>query len=543
MQNVRRFVTKVGLDARGDLLAGARYAADSVGRTLGPNGRNWITGVRGGTPHITNDGVSILRELWHPEEIVMLGIRAIREAALKLNEICGDGTTSATVVTYEILRVANMRLGYNIDIEDPASKKMTHATMVGAPNVMDLKRQIDTEALIVIDALKKMAEPVKDLKEFIGAVRVAVEDENLAEMIATMQWELGPQGTILVEDSNDREDTMEKINGIRYDSGFTTSRIINNQEKQALELEEVSVIMTNATVHALSDFAGRIGEGTGGVIDSVMKNCVANGRERRLVIIASKFDQVAMKEIEMNFQKGTEIYPIHAPYFNRNQIFKDIAAVLGGTFVDVEEGGHSLRNMTLSDVGFASKVEATRWNAVLAGITDEKASNRISTQVALLEKELKGEKSVFAQDHLRTRISQLKGGIGLLKVGALSETDQKRKHDKIDDAVASARSALQEGLVPGAGLALKLIADEVLAKDAILREPLTSIHQYIVANSGSTFTIEPWVKDPVKVMRLVVEKAASIAGNMVTAEGAIDHENPKPRYVEESTAQPQQAEE
>lgn len=534
MQNVRRFVTKVGLDARSDLLAGARYAADAVGRTLGPNGRNWITGVRGGTPHITNDGVSILRELWHPNEIVMLGVRAVREAALKLNEICGDGTTSATVMTYEILRVANMRLGYNIDIEDPASKKMTHATMVGAPNVMDLKRQIDSEAIIVIEALKKMAEPVKNLKEFIGAVRVAVEDPKLAEMIATMQWDLGPQGTILVEDSNERDDEMVKINGIRYDSGFTTSRIINNQEKQSLELEEVSVIMTNATVHALSDFAGRIGNGDGGVIDAVMKNCVANGRSRKLVIIASKFDQVAMKEIEMNFEKGTEIYPIHAPYFNRNQIFKDIAAVLGGTFVDIESG-HNLRNMTLSDVGFASKVEATRWNAVFAGITDEKSENRIKQQVTLLEKELRGEKSVFAQDHLTSRISQLKGGIGLLKVGALSEADQKRKHDKIDDAVASARSALQEGLVPGAGLALKMIAEEVLPEDAVLREPLASIHQYIVANSGTEFTIEPWVKDPVKVVRLVVEKAASIAGNIVTAEGAIDHENPKPRYVEETS--------
>lgn len=529
MQNVRRFVVKKGDEARQELLEGVYFGADAVRRTLGPYGRNSVSGVRGGTPHITNDGVSILKELWIPDEIRMLGLRVAREAALKLNEICGDGTTSAMFLTYAILLGATKRLGYTI--VDPANGNYVRGEAIGAPSPMEIKRAIDAEALIVIDALKAMAKPVADKEELIGAVRVATEDQALAEMIGNMQWELGPDGTILVEDSNEPNDQIERVNGIRFDNGFPTSRVINNQEKQTLELEDVHVIYTNAIVHSIADFRGMDSTSTAGVINTIIANVQKNGRPKNIVIIATKFDQLAMQEIAENMQRGIMICPINAPYVNRTEVFKDLAAVLGGTFVDVENNGR-LSDMTLSDVGFATRVQASRWNAIFAGVTDEKAKNRIEQRIALIKKELKGEQSVFAQNMLNARIAQLQNGLALMKVGALTEAEQQRKRDKVDDAVASARSALQEGLVPGAGEALKAIAGK-LPEDSILRKPLCAISEQIQANAGQEFAIEPWVKDPVKVLRYVVEKAASIAGNIITAEIAIDHENPKPKYFVE----------
>lgn len=520
-------MVKTGEDARLELLEGVRFGADAVARTLGPYGRNWVTGVRGGTPHITNDGVSILRELWHPEEVKMLGLRTMRESALKLNELCGDGTTSAAVLTYAILLEGTKRLGF--EVVDPATGKLHRSSIIGAPSAMDVKRQIDKEAAEVIEKLKAMAVQIESKEQLVNAVRVSVEDEKLAEMIGDMQWQIGPEGTILVEDSNDPDVSIERINGIRFDNGFPTSAMINNLEKQLLELSDVHVILTNRTIHSITDFSSNADKSGAGIINTLIANLAANGKPREIVIVASKFEQLAMHEISENLNKHQiKLAPINAPYFNRGEIFKDLAALLGGTFID-EEQNRSLRDMTMADVGFATKVQASRWTAIFAGTPNDAAKNRITERVKKLEKEMKGEQSVFAQNDLRRRIAQLQNGLGLMKVGALSETDQKRMHDKIDDAVASARSAYQEGVVRGAGIALRDIAAE-MPDTAILKKPLQCIYVKVMENAGSEFGVEDWVMDPVKVVRLVVEKAASIAGNLVTAEGAIDHENPKPRY-------------
>lgn len=525
MQNTRRFVVKKGEDARLLLLEGVFFGADAVRRTIGPFGRNGISGIRGGTPHITNDGVSILKELWLENEIQMLGLRTARESAIQLNEKCGDGTTTAMVLTYNILLELTKRTGYSV--VDPANGEYQQGTVIGAPSVMDIKRQIENESVIVIEQLRKMAKPVEDKQELVGAVRVSVEDEKLAEMIGSMQYDLGPEGTILVENSTDPEVTIERINGIRFDNGFPTSRVINNQEKQTLELEDIHVIFTNGNVSSMSDFRASNQDKGAGILDVLATNLQKAGKLPRCIIVARKFDQLAMNEIAENFKRGFQIYPINAPYVNQTQIFKDMAAVLGGTFIDTEEN-RTLRDMTLSDVGFATKVQASRWNAVFAGKNDEKTTSRIDTRVSVLKKELKGEGSDFAKKMVESRIAQLTSGFALMKVGAKSETEQKRVRDKIDDAVASARSALQEGLVAGGGLALKEAA-EVLPEDAILRKPLASIYEQVQANSGSGFAIEPWVKDPVKVLCMAVEKAAEIAGDLGTAEVAIEHENLKPR--------------
>lgn len=533
MQNARRFVVKKGDEARQELLEGVFFGADAVRRTLGPYGRNAVSGIRGGTPHITNDGVSILKELWLEDEIKMLGLRTARESALQLNDKCGDGTTSAMVFTYSTLLEFTKRIGYTI--VNPADGKYVRGTMIGAPSVMEIKRQIEKESAVVIDELRKMATPVKSREELIGAVRVSVEDEKLAELIGGMQYDLGPEGTILVEDSNEPNVEIERISGIRFDNGFPTSSVINNQERQTLELENVQVIFTNGNIGSLADFRSPHGNQDAGILTVLMNNAVKSGRPPKVVIVARKFDQLAMQEIaaqlNMSMKNGNalEIYPINAPYVNQTQMFKDMAAILGGTFINVEEG-RDLRDMTLSDVGFATKVQASRWNAIFAGNNDEKARSRIEERSKILQKELKGETSDFAKKMLEGRIAQLKNGFALMKVGAKSQAEQKRVRDKIDDAVASARSALQEGLVPGAGKALMDVADK-LPEDAILKTPLRSIYEQIQMNAGVEFEIEAWVKDPVKVVCMVVEKATEIAGDLGTAEIAIEHENLKPRKL------------
>lgn len=524
-------MVKTGDDAREQLLEGVFFGADAVRRTLGPKGRNAVSGIRGGTPHITNDGVSILKELWIEDEIKMLGLRTARESALQLNDKCGDGTTSAMVLTFNTLLEFAKRIGYTV--VNPATSKYVKGTMIGAPSVMDIKRQIENESVLVIERLRKMAKPVASREELIGAVRVSVEDENLADLIGGMQYDLGPEGTILVEDSNEPDVEMERINGIRFDNGFPTSSVINNQERQTLELENVHVIFTNGIVGSIADFKGRHNSDDAGILSTLMNNLVKQGKPAKVVIVARKFDQLAMQEISMQLQMSVqnknalEIFPINAPYINQTQIFKDMAAILGGTFINVEEG-RDLRDMILSDVGFATKVQASRWNAIFAGTVDEKAKNRIEERVKALHKEMKGETSDFARKMLEGRIAQLTNGFALMKVGAKSQAEQKRRRDKIDDAVASARAALQEGLVAGAGLAL-MEAAEVLPDDAILKTPLRSIYDQIQRNAGTAFDIEPWVKDPVKVLCMVVEKSSEIAGNLGTAEIAIDHENLKPR--------------
>jgi chaperonin GroEL len=522
MQNVRRFVVKKGDEARQELLAGVSFAADAVRRTLGPHGRNSVSGIRGGTPHITNDGVSILKELWLPNEIQRLGMRTAREAALLMERV-GDGTTSVMVLTYAILIEATKRMGYTL--VDPATGKLQKGVMAGAPAPMEIKRQIQNEALQVIEELKRQAVPVESEKDLIEAVRVSVEDEEIATMIGQLQWQIGKDGVIVVEDTNDEKDEVRAIPGIRYDNGFPDSRVINNMAKESLELVNIPVIITNAVIETLADFKKQFAEdNNAGIIDDIGRKQKANGEQIEMVVIATKFTQRAMLEIANNGKNGWRIFPVHAPFTKQRDILKDLAALLGGTFVDVSENG-KLSDMQLSDVAFASKVEVDRWNSVFAREKDEAQAKRVNDRVLDLKLQLDGEHGEFAQKLLKTEIAQLTGGIGLIKVGAPTQTEQKRKKDKVVDGVAAAHSALQEGVVPGAGLALTEAA-LVLAEGAILKEPLHAIYKQIQANAGHGFAIESWVRDPLLIVRNVVEKAAEIAGNMVTTEIAIDHEDP-----------------
>lgn len=501
-----------GIEARNKVLKGANFLADCVKLTLGPHGSNAISGIRGGSPHITNDGVSIAKEISSKDEIEDLGIRTLREAAMKTNDEAGDGTTTAITLAQAIVNEAVKSL--------PDGR-----VLVGKKTPPQIVKAIREETDEAISKLKEMATKVESEEELIAVAKVAVEDDNLAKLIGSAQWDLGKEGTLLAEETTEMKDSVEKVVGIRIDNGFGTSIAINNVEKQALEVENIAVIMSNHIFHGLTDILPFFDDPTSGFLKNTP------GGKRQIILIGKGFDQIAIATCLANIEKGFAIYPVNAPFVNQKEIMKDMAAVLGGRYYDEEES--DITKFRMTDLGFAEKVVARRWDATFTGKKDADAILRISERVKMLEEELKGEGSAFSKKAIETRISQLQNGFGIVKVGATSDAERKYKKDKVDDAVNAVKAALQEGVVPGAGQALRDIG-EAMPDDYILKEPLRAPYKQIMANAGETFEVPEWVKDPVKVVRIALEKASSVAATLATTNIAINHQNEEPMYVQKA---------
>lgn len=491
-------------EATDRILKGVNFICNAVKQTLGPWGRNFLLEKK---LKITNDGISIAKEIQLKDEIEDLALRITREAAVKTNDEAGDGTTTALTLTQAILKEA-MRL--------LPGKKLS-----GQKSAVQIRKQIAEECDFVAEELKKMATPVKTKEELINVAMVSSEMKELAEMIGTMQWELGTDGVIIPEMSNDIKDSMEKVKGIRFDNGFGTSLVMNNQEKQRLEVENVQVIMTNYTFQDLKPLQL--------ILDQLVKN-----QKRDIIIIGRAFSQEAVRICMTNHQAGVRIYPINAPYVNQVEIMEDLASVLGGTFFNEEQ--RALEDMLISDIGFAKRALCYRFSAIFMGNEDKKnetiVKDRIKTRLEILRETLKGEESVFVKKQIEQRIAQLTNGFSIINIGALSETDRKYRYDKAEDAVNSVKSALQEGTVPGGGLSFKIISEK-MPNDAILKRPLLSIYQQIMDNAGETIEIEEWVRDSVKVNRVALQNACQIAADLATACGAVANEFPKPKYIQE----------
>jgi len=477
---------------------GVNVLVDCVKQTLGPWGRNFLLekGLK-----ITNDGISIAREIQLENETEDLALRITREAAVKTNDEAGDGTTSALTLTQAILKEV-LKLLPNKD------------RLVGKKSVIQIRKQINEECEQVIKKLNEMATPVKTKEELIDVAKVSSEDENLAKLIGEAQWELGPEGVVIAEATNERKDFAERINGIRFDNGFGTSLVVNNQEKQRLEADNVHVLLTNYTFQNLD------------ALRPIFDNMKRQGWNE-IVLIGRAFTNEAILECMKNLQAGFKLYPMNAPYVNQVEIMEDLAAVIGGTFYNQEQRG--LNEYQISDVGLAKSVRSSRYSADFTGFEDKEnetiIKDRINARVEKLKKELKGEESVFAKKQLEQRIAQLTNGFTIINVGALSEQDRKYRLDKAEDAVNSTRSALQEGTVKGGGLVFKEISEK-LPEDAILKRPLLSVYEQIMVNAGETIEIEDWVRDSVKVCRVALQNACQIAADLATAGGAVSNKFP-----------------
>lgn len=486
--------------AQDKILNGVNFLCDAVKQTLGPHGKNFLLekGIK-----ITNDGISIAKEIQLKDEVEDLAVRIAREAAVKTNDEAGDGTTTTLTLLQAILKEAVRLL--------PGKK------LIGKKSVIQIRKQIHEECALVIEKLRALAKPVESKEALIEVARVAVEDKDLATLIGSAQWELGPGGTLIPEEHLNPEDAFERIPGIRTDNGLGATQVINNHEKDRLEVKDVPVIMTNHTLKTLAP------------IKALLEALVKNG-SRKFVIVARAYTQLAIRQCQENLQSGIEIFPINAPYVHQREIMKDMEAVLGGRYIDEEEG--ELEDMNVSDVGFAKQVIAARYSAYFTGVEDEKSKERIAIRVEKLKKELQGDQSIFMKRSFEQRISQLTSGFGIIKVGAKSETDRKYKFDKVEDAANAVKSALVEGTVPGAGLAFKIISDE-MPEDSILKRPLLAPYQQIMSNAGDDFVIEPWVRNSLKVERVALEYACQVAADLATTCGAVTSERKKPRYVEE----------
>lgn len=497
-----------GNKARQKLMTGVDFIAGAVKLTLGPYGQNWF--LEKGNK-VTNDGVTIAKEMWLKDELGHRGVVAMQQAADKTNNEVGDGTTTSIILAQAIVKEAVKEIG---DASGLSRKR----------SPVEVMKQITRERDEVITLLREKATPIKTEQDLINSAIVSVEDKELGEMIGKTQFELGAEGVILAEEDAGKETTIEKVVGIRIDNGFGTSMIVNNQEKNTLEVKDTRVILTSHTLH---DFQPLVEENQ--MKPPKIINQLVGKNFRNFTIVARAFTSEAIKVCMENIKRGILIHPINAPYENQAEVMKDMAAVLGGTFYHDESA--SLEDMQISDVGFATKVVAGRWSAIFTGKNDEEAQKRVAKRIIEIEKELAGEKSDFMKKKLRERIAQLKSGFAVLKVTGVNEIDRKYKFDKCVDAVNAVRVAYQTGTVKGAGLAFQEIA-ETLPDTYILKKPLMTIWEQIKATAPDGFVVPEWVRDPVGVLECSLRNACSVAGTIATAAGIVASERPKNRVVE-----------
>lgn len=500
----KKKIILTGADAREQILAGVDYLANAVKITLGPKGRNFASGIVGGPIKISNDGVSLSKEIQGRNEFEDIGVRAVREAATKTNDKAGDGTTTAVVLTQAILK--SPALEFDKDVIGQSAD--------------DAVKKIAEETEVVIAELEKMATPITSREHLISVANVSVENEGLAELLGGAQWDVTAAGTVLAEEYNEVKDTVVFIHGVRIDNGLGTSAIANNQQKGALELKDIQIIVTDKIFNKAQDIKD---------LNGLFKSLIDAG-STGIVLVGRAFDETALglcvKNIALHFEGkgGYPIYPINAPYIDHGEIMEDLAAATGAKFVKSTE--RNLAQITTRDVGIATKVFCTRYEGIITGVKrsdDERVDGLVDARIESIKEKMKGEISAFEKKALESRLAQLTVGTAIIKVGAETEQERKYKKDKVDDAVNAVKAAMQEGIVPGAGQALMQIADA--HPDFIIADALRAPYKQILANAGGNLEIPEWVQDPLKVVRTAFEKASSIARSLATTEIVVTYED------------------
>lgn len=492
-------VSKVGIEARDSAIRGAEYVANGVKSTLGPFGLN---GMLEKGDQISNDGYKISSELCGTieDEIERRGAVIAHQASAKTNDEVGDATTTAWVLWQAILKEV-LRFLPN---EKTLSSKKTPS---------EIKRIIADAKNEVIEKLAAMAKPVETKDELIKSALVSVEDEEVAAMLGGMQWDLGPDGIITPQEVNELATTIEKVNGIRIDNGFGTKILVTNAEKQTIELNKVPVLLTNYTLQAKDIMTMKEG---------IFNPLIAN-KKPGLVIIARAFSPEAIQLCVQSGQNGFPVFPINAPYVDQTEIMHDMETIFGARYIDMEES--RLEDIFITDIGHCERLVARQFDAIVTGIKDKNSEARVANRVEQLKAKLKGEKSDFYKKNLLTRIAQLESGFAMLNVGAKSIVERGRLFDKCEDAVQAVRLALKGGTVKGAGLAFKEISDQ-LDDSNILKRPLRTINDLIMASAPEGWQVEEWVRDPFLVLKAALENACDVAGTFATTNIVVATKNP-----------------
>ncbi len=512
-------------DARDRMLRGVNTLANAVKVTLGPKGRNVIIEKSFGAPRSTKDGVSVAKEIELADKFENLGAQLIREVASKTNDKAGDGTTTATVLAQAIVT---------------EGLKSVAAGM----NPMDLKRGVDKAVAKVVEEIKKSSRKVTTNAEIAQVGTISANgDQDVGDMIAKAMDKVGNEGVITVEEAKTAETELDVVEGMQFDRGYLSPYFITNAEKMEADLEEPLILLFEKKLSSLQPLL------------PVLEAVVQSGRP--LLIIAEDVEGEALATLVVNkLRGGLRVAAVKAPGFGdrRKAMLEDIAILTGGTLVS-EDLGIKLENVTLDMLGKAKKVTINKDDTTIVDGSGEKSG--IEGRIAQIKKQIEDTTSDYDKEKLQERLAKLAGGVAVVRVGGSTEVEVKEKKDRVDDALNATRAAVEEGIVPGGGVAL-LKASKVLegfkgdnddqeAGVAIVRRALQAPIRQIAENAGvegsivvgkilenksATFgfnaqteeyvdLVQAGVIDPAKVVRTALQDAASVAGLMITTEAAI----------------------
>ena len=524
---------KFNIEARDAMKRGADKLADAVKVTLGPKGRNVIIDKKFGTPQVTKDGVTVAKEVELEDKFENMGAQLVKEVASKTNEQAGDGTTTATVLAQAII---------NVGLKNVAA---------GA-NPMDLKRGIDKAVETVVADLRKRSQAVGDdysKVEQVGTVS-ANNDGQIGKLIADAMSKVGKDGVITVEEAKGTETEVKVVEGMQFDRGYISPYFITDGDKMEAGLSNAYVLITDKKVSTMKDLM------------PVLEPIARNGQE--LLIIAEDVDGEALTTLVVNRLRGSlKVAAVKAPGFGdrRKEMLQDIAVLTGGTVIS-EERGFTLENATLDMLGKAEKITLTKENTtIVGGKGDAKA---ISERAESIRKQISTTTSDYDREKLQERLGKLAGGVAVLYVGAPTEVEMKEKKDRVEDALNATRAAVEEGYLPGGGVAyiraidslagLKGANDDETTGIRIIERALEEPLRQIAANAGVEGSViinkvreskddygynartgeyaklyEAGVIDPTKVARVALENAAGVAGMFLTTEcGIVDIPEPVP---------------
>ena len=513
---------KFGDSARKKMLVGVNVLADAVKATLGPKGRNVVLDKSFGAPTITKDGVSVAKEIELKDKFENMGAQLVKDVASKANDAAGDGTTTATV-----LAQANEGL------------KAVAAGM----NPMDLKRGIDKATVAIVAQLKELAKPCADTKAIaqVGTIS-ANSDESIGQIIAEAMEKVGKEGVITVEEGSGLENELSVVEGMQFDRGYLSPYFVNKPDTMAAELDSPLLLLVDKKISNIREMLP--------VLEAVAK------AGRPLLIVAEDVEGEALATLVVNNMRGiVKVAAVKAPGFGdrRKAMLQDIAILTGGTVIS-EEVGLSLEGATLEHLGNAKRVVINKENTTIIDGAGVQAD--IEARVLQIRKQIEETTSDYDREKLQERLAKLAGGVAVIKVGAATEVEMKEKKARVEDALHATRAAVEEGVVPGGGVALvrALQAIEGLKGDneeqnvgiALLRRAVESPLRQIVANAGDEPSvvvdkvkqgsgnygfnaatgvygdmIEMGILDPAKVTRSALQAAASIGGLMITTEAMV----------------------
>ena len=511
---------KFDADARQKILAGVEKLSAAVTSTLGPSGRNVILDKKFGSPQITKDGVTVAKEIELPDPFENMGAQMVKEVASKTNDVAGDGTTTATLLAEAIYR--------------EGLKNLT----AGA-NGMALKRGIDQATAAVVDAIAKLSKKVKSADEIAQVATLSANgDEEIGKMISEAMEKVGKEGTITVEEAKTLESSLDVVEGMQFDKGYLSPYFVTNAESMECELENPFILLFEKKISNLQDMLP--------LLQAVAKS------GRPLMIIAEDVEGEALATLVVNKLRGTfQVCAVKAPGFGdrRKAILEDIAILTGGKLIS-EDIGIKLENVTIDMLGRAKKVVVDKDNTTVVEGLGKSAD--IKARVEQIKKQIEETTSDYDREKLQERLAKLAGGVALIKVGAATEAAMKEKKDRVDDALHATRAAVEEGIVPGGGVALircqkaidslKLEGDEKVGAQIIARAveaPLrklvdnaglesalvianvkkaTGTNGYNVRTGEYVDMLKAGVVDPAKVTRSALQNAASIAGLLLTTD-------------------------